>query len=222
MRISIGVDPDTTVTAVAIVDIEPDTPKLLAAYMVKQKGSKERKATLAMSDMVMGMLEKRVELFPVPELIEVVVVEGQELYLGNEIDDTWDGRTTIKNRKTKKKTPNPRSILWLAPISGLWIMFLRIIAPNAMRLFPAPAAWKGQTPKPIHHARIGKAMGWKMAKASGYCFPDEGENVVPMGTKINKGDWKHLMDAIGLALWGGKELKKAEAKEKALAATENK
>lgn len=202
MRLAIGVDPDTTSTALAVVDV--DTPQVLAVYLMKQRSKKGREATLEMLKLAHDMHLSRNEKLPggeqhVTSIVHetvAIAVEGQELYMP---------------RGGRGGTKNPRSILWLAPISGVWMALLKFAYPEAQLYFPAPAEWKGQVPKQVHHMRIGKALGWAMAKSggqkTGYGYP---ENVkIPLGDKINKSDWKHAMDAVGLALWAGEQARKA-------------
>lgn len=65
-----------------------------------------------------------------------------------------------------------------------------------------PAEWKGQTPKDISQARICSRLGWPFEKMAGYARPTDGFSGVRGATELKKSDWKHVLDAIGIALWG--------------------
>lgn len=61
-------------------------------------------------------------------------------------------------------------------------------------LAPLPVQWKGSVPKKIHHARIARHLGWELRDG------------VPADPAVRalcerETDWKHALDAIGLALW---------------------
>lgn len=205
MNVAIGVDPDTTKTALAIVDL--NGPSVLAVYVMRQKGKRERQASIRMAEIAAGIVKHHAfvkdEIFPPVEWVKAVAIEGQELYLPK------SGKG-----KDSQGTKNPRSILWLAPISGIWMGLLKLLFPDAAMFFPAPSGWKGQTPKQIHHNRIGKKLGWEMenhgSKDKGYAAPVDVN--IPVGSDIIESDWKHIMDAIGLALWAGEQAEKQKAR----------
>lgn len=73
----------------------------------------------------------------------------------------------------------------------------------------SPAEWKGQVPKGISQARICKRLNWtyeiKGTQKSGqWCqVTGFGSATVPQGMwALNHKDWKHVLDAMGIALWG--------------------
>jgi hypothetical protein len=126
-----------------------------------------------------------------------VAVEAQEIY------QFGTGRTA-----------NPKSIMYLATVAG---MALAAHSRAFHLFFPTPQAWKGSVPKIIHQARILSKCGWKYEKVgtldNGYCYPVD----VPIGLgDFKKTDWKHLVDAIGLALYAKEQyelaVRKAEMK----------
>lgn len=68
-------------------------------------------------------------------------------------------------------------------------------------LCPKPSQWKGNVPKHIHHARIGRDLGFAVEIAGGqkgYGVPQDRELRARLPLTS---DWKHAMDALGLALW---------------------
>lgn len=201
MRFAIGIDPDTTATAIAIAEVK--SRQVVAVYVVRQKGKKDRQATLAMVEHFAEIFDDRDSKLPPGDLVDVIAVEGQELYLNH----------NKKGDKKSKGTQNPRSILWLAPISGAGLMMLRLVSRSAELLFPAPGGWKGQTPKQVHHGRIGSKVGWEMvnvgSKETGYAYPANPTVMKPDCLEaINQADWKHVMDAVGLCFYGIDHLEK--------------
>ncbi len=113
---------------------------------------------------------------PVPWIEEIYVVEGQQIYFG--------------------KTPNPQNIVHLAQVAGACLAW----SDCEHTYLPSPSQWKGSVEKHIHQARICKKLGWDYEiRASGknrYAVPTN----APFSLKAT--EWKHCMDAIGLAIWG--------------------
>lgn len=130
----------------------------------------------------------------------VLTVEGQELYQFGE-----------------SKTKNPKSIMFLATVAGMALQWF-----SARKYyFPTPQEWKGSVPKQIHQARVLSRMGVEYEKAgtqaNGYCYPEE----LSIGSvTLRQGDWKHAVDAIGLAQYG-REQYQAEQARKARIASAN-
>lgn len=92
----------------------------------------------------------------------------------------------------------PKDILRLAQVAGA---ILGVLGETFLDVrLVSPQVWKGQVPKEIHQARVCRKLGW--------AFDTHPDYVVPArahwdGFSVSKAsDWKHLMDAVGLALWG--------------------
>jgi hypothetical protein len=124
--------------------------------------------------------------------IAALTVEGQEIY-----------------QFGAGKTKNPKSIMFLATVAGMCLN--RFMVPDTY--FPTPQEWKGNVPKQIHQARILGRMGLeyqtKGAQNDGWCLP----SVKIEGIKDS--DWKHAVDAIGLAQWGREKYQRdKKAKER--------
>lgn len=95
-----------------------------------------------------------------------------------------------------KDRKNPRSMLGVAQVAGA---FVGLLGRGRRVFFPMPQEWKGSVPKIIHQARTFSRLGIPYASVKaqgGYCHPI---HLSPWG--LNKGDWKHVADAAGLALW---------------------
>lgn len=120
--------------------------------------------------------------------VDMCVVEGQEFHHGG-------------------KAP-PADILKLANVAGTIVGILAIA--SAMRLCVAkPSEWKGQTPKPINHERTFQHYGILCVREQGYCYPAgcaKAMKIAGIGQLV-KSDWKHVSDAVGLALFGGELLR---------------
>lgn len=82
-----------------------------------------------------------------------------------------------------------------------------------------PAAWKGTTPKAAHHARLCRDMGWKHQVYSDHCRPLDAPDWA--NKAVGKpGNWKHVMDAIGIARFLWERETKAARRARARAALE--
>lgn len=92
----------------------------------------------------------------------------------------------------------PKDILRLAQVAG---SILGMLGETFLSVrLVSPQVWKGQVPKDIHQARICRKLGWAFDTHAGYVVPARAHWE---GFSVSKpSDWKHLMDAVGLALWG--------------------
>ncbi len=171
----IGIDPDLTNTAVAYLVGD----KITKVDIIKAKGKKKESQVLEM----MRALCAHIRHTGFTPLIEnwVLAVEAQVI--------------------AAYHTKNPMSILHLGQVAAaaLTVYHRTYVedSPNGLSLFPRPTEWKGSVPKEIHQARICKKLKWKYTKRSGYCVP-EGIGVPELA---RSSDWKHGLDAVGLALW---------------------
>lgn len=175
----IGVDPDLHSTAWAMID---DRGYLGALRVDRVKEGKNGFKGLEAALLMCLEIQKHTKL--IWSLGQhATAVESQEIYL--------DG---------PNKTPNPRSLLHLANVSGAAIACSNSLSSYLVRA----QEWKGSLPKRIHHARIFKRLGWAYKITThtnekeryGYPVCD-----LPESLTYKKGDWKHLADAIGLAFF---------------------
>lgn len=179
----LAIDPDLHATGLCVWR-QPDI------YVATVKVPKEVEgfyAALMMVDRIRHVLMRDVTTF-----IDIIVVEGQELYRGSDAD-----------------TKNPKSIMHLASAAGAAASQCMALAPHAQVLMPVPQRWKGSVPKQIHQARIYEKLGWGHLIRSGYCIPSNPKCEVGNLFKFNPGDWKHVGDAVGLAQWAQMQFERA-------------
>lgn len=181
----IGIDPDLHTTAFAQVGLDKS---ILGVGVAKVPA--KFKGTEAVLRMIAEMQRFACNHVWVTST-RLVCVEGQELYVG--------------------KTKNPKDILALGQVAGGCVAAfagLSIIPDLAM---PLPKEWKGGVPKRIHHARIYGSLGiaYKACgtKENGYAVPLDPVRTIG---KVLKSDWKHIGDAIGLALWAREQWVEAQ------------
>lgn len=177
MSYYLGVDPDLHTPAFALVD---DAGRVVGVSVLKIKGSKGREAAV---DLALGLCQEP-RPFDIKDL-KGAAIEGQQIYVGD--------------------AKNPDSLLLLAAAAGslilaTWSWYPGILADMT---FPKPSEWKGGRPKQIHQKHILRRLGWEFGTVgaprgkSSYAYPLD----PPVGKDLNKTDWKHCVDAIGLALY---------------------
>jgi hypothetical protein len=195
--IAIGIDPDAHATALAITTRE----RVVAVEVVKV--SKSFKGQRAVEAMIMELSRA------IPNWIRhlmaageighptLIVAEGQQIYAGG-------------------KTKNWDSITMLGPITGA-AAGICLTNSCADLLVPKPGEWKGDIPKAVHQARVLKrrAIPYEVRGSKGpgrdsrYVVPTGGLGDIRQSRELLAGDWKHAVDAIGLADWGLAKLKAA-------------
>lgn len=180
----LGIDPDLHNTGLAVVDVDPNGSKRAHWVGVARvaKALKGEDAVVAMASALdeasRGILRAHKDASGF--FWEHSVVEGQEIYQGSEV--------------------RVSDLLNLAQVAGAAAGVF-----GAGRI-PRPKDWKGNVPKHIHQARTARALGWACEVRGGkepYVVPQlSGE--VRGADDLEGRDWKHVMDAIGLALWASK------------------
>lgn len=171
-----GIDPDLHHTGIAVVD---ELCRVIGVECVVL-GSKHtgEEAVILMSraiGAVIGMIRDH------SPGVNNVVVEGQ----------------TISFRQTA----DPDSIIKLAHVTGACVGAANELLECHLRI-PKPREWKGQVPKQVHQQRTLNYLGWTYelhgSPKNAYASPVD----PPVGKKLKATHWKHVVDAIGLALWG--------------------
>ena len=186
----VGVDPDTSTSGVAIVD---QLGRLAWA------GTVGRANKLNGLDAVQFML-RSVEAFK----LSLVDQDGRPLHFHGAVE-MMDASYTTRSGKSII------DLMLVAPVAGAFHLKLLSMGCACAHLV-YPRDWKGSVPKGIHHGRILNRLQLPFQKAGGkdpkrqYAYPTS----LPFETK--KGEWKHLTDAAGLALYARDEYHKAAEK----------
>lgn len=205
--IILGGDPDLHGTPLVLIEAFANKrPKVLQveqAYV--PKNILGRRAVAASSFAIYEAL-RRLKYTP-----ELAVIESQQIYT-----------------KGPYKTPNPDDILLIAHITGIVVGFCGLQIPKENILLPQPKEWKSQIPKGPQQGRSYAIMGWtskmhgkvthaKLKADSVEKVRDtswsSAEGVMdgltdvqhPATLGVEGSDWKHVGDALGLALWGAKQ-----------------
>lgn len=181
-KLFMGIDPDMHTLPIVVIDYNGTLNHIQVIDVAPKITGRE-----ALVQMV-KQLHSRYR-GPIPD---VLTVEGQELY-----------------QFGPSKTKNPKSIMFLATVAGACME--RFTHAHDI-YFPTPQEWKGNVPKQIHQGRILGRMGIEYtkhgSKEDGYCAPISGDN---FGI-TRHAQWKHIVDAIGLAQWGLTQFKEMEAR----------
>lgn len=176
----LGIDPDCHNTALAMY-----SPGGEVTFLGVAKVDAAYKGQLAAPEMFGAVSEVVKPLWLTPQ--PLIVMEGQRI------------------RRGGSATKNPQSIVELAAAAGVALGAVKALWPYAPVLWVEPQVWKGSVPKQVHQLRILSRLGWPGEKAGsqakGYARPKKGSEP-EVGKHISRGQWKHVMDAIGMALWG--------------------
>lgn len=175
----LGIDPDSRCTAWAVV-----SPTKIIAVGVIRGPSNEDVAQIVMlrnSGFALEAILKR-------HNIQLAVVEGQAIHHGSKA--------------------RPADILKLGIVAGGCAGQIAYLQPSVSLAIPLPADWKGTTPKPINQLRTFTHFGVLATKGAEYATPDGCAAIAAVdgASQVKRGDWKHLGDALGLALYGQKLL----------------
>lgn len=204
MLAHIGVDPDSDTYTFGAVDREARI-----VQVAKRKIIRPEKDVLKDSDRLRDIISRGHGALS--SFCELVAHRGFSI-----------GSITVEAQEvsyTARSGANPRDIVKLATIAGALLMEAETVADkwDCPIFFPAPSRWKGSVVKTISHARIFhrakvpcKIYG---SKSRGYAVPVD-PSVVPGADQVNRGDWMHLTDSVGLAHYGLDEFFKIESKRK--------
>lgn len=178
MRV-IGFDPDLHHAGIALIDdFGTAVPKLIAVRCPLV--SSHFKGGDAVVQMAGAMDEAVAEMISEYGRPDRVVIEGQESYLGSKV--------------------RPQDLLHLALAAGAAVGLARSLCRCRIEV-PRPVVWKGSIPKHVHQKRILRAVGIPYVSASNPTRILK----LPEGVGfegIKKSNFSHVIDAIGLAVWG--------------------
>lgn len=175
----LAVDPDAKTVGVCAWKVGEPEPSWVATTHAKSAGVMH---AASLYQEVYNVTCEAESLFP--ELTYLVVVEAMRI-----------------RQVGESRTKNPQSLVDLSFLSGLSVGAV-IDATSAVSVLPVePHYWKGGLSKVIHHKQIMAKIGWESVGMKGYARPKDIGGTTKVG-KINPGDWKHVMDGVGLARWG--------------------
>jgi len=179
--IHIGVDPDTQCTGIAAVQFDMNgKPRLYGAWVVKSERA------LMAGIYAQACLSGRLDLGVYPAH---VAIESQDLVY------------------TAKQRISPQSMIPLIQVTGAYLSSMMARWSTAEFKLVKPREWKGQQPKKINQARTFNKLGIEYKMMGGkdpYCVPTKFpllDGMEPWINVKNDGDWKHVSDAVGIALW---------------------
>lgn len=172
MPIVLAIDPDTRTPAFACIEQEAGVFRFLFGGCGHVTGEEE--PAVAAAKALAQALDQHPNA-PHPSRVQAIV-EGQAIYPGS---------------KAK-----PQHILGLAFAAGACLGMLMTRGYQVRSV--APAAWKGQVPKHVCQGRAYATLGWDYRVTDGqrpFALPADQRD-------IRRADWKHVGDAVALALWG--------------------
>ena len=186
----LGIDPDLHHTGLAIVEVGP-TGQRSVAWVGIARVPLRFKGEAAVTAMSVSLRTSRDVMTDAGDNVAAwgahawhyAVVEGQEIYQGSAVKVS--------------------DLLNLAQVAGAAAGVF-----GATRI-PRPKDWKGQVPKHIHQHRTCRALSWAAGLRGGkepYVVPIFAGGAPAGADSLKDGDWKHVMDAIGLALWASENI----------------
>lgn len=183
--VAIGVDPDTFATGLALVScaLPPgaDAPHGITVEQVAvaaAEGPDARARLVHMASALQDQIESMVG--SAGHDVDIIVVEGQAARPGDK---------------------RPDDIVQLAVVQGIAMGALRAEL-DATMVAPLPVQWKGTRTKKAHQADLLKCLGL-CAELKGIPGSERGEGQTAKQAAKQRG---HVVDAIGLAVWGLEQL----------------
>lgn len=176
----LGIDPDLTSTALAVLNPHHDE---IARFGLIRAARYE--------DMLESVpLELRRLLGPHADNIDVAVVEGQQIY-----------QSRIEGKEARA---DKNDLIRLAHVTGTCVGVLRSLGIDAVVVLPVD--WKGQRSKLATGEKLVRKWDWEAHRRGGkdpYLEMVGRESMVKTsdGRKCKVSDWKHLVDAAGIAVW---------------------
>lgn len=179
--ITIGIDPDTQATSIAVLKDGEIAGLLCIKNPYKATGLEAARLQVDCIDDMLGSLPVLVDD------VDAAAIEYQQNYA---------------SRRDRINQVPPDKLALLTFVTGG--MYSALASSVRVLLIPTPREWKGSVKKPAHQARTLYLLGIEPEKMSTYARPKD--------AKLRKelypgpvGDWKHLTDAIGLAVWAAAE-----------------
>jgi hypothetical protein len=174
MPVCLGIDPDSQYIAMAIGSAET----VLGVCSIKVPGAGKG-----------GFMA----------MVKALNLAIPAFVLSHDLDPLWPSKIIIEGQKIYAgEQAQPNDLIKLAQLAGISAGICSSLYPSKQIIIPQPREWKGSVPKRIHQARLYKKLGWGYKQTKTYAYP-----INPtVGKELNRGDWKHVGDAIGLMQWG--------------------
>ena len=191
----IGIDPDLHDTGIAVATLDE----------VLWVGTAHIKGKFKGHDAVLASIAKTFEVFWTEGGADVC-----------QLSDNPDVHVWVESQRVyeRHQKANPNNLIHLAQVAGGVTHLIGQEYDSANLVYPQD--WKGQTEKYINQKRTYEHYGWKSkvvdhykSKSQWYSFP------VGDSFDLDYGAWKHVGDALGIALWAAKEHEKVERREAA-------
>jgi hypothetical protein len=178
----LGVDPDLHSTALALADEK----RVVAVKVIRVDKSLRGSDAVVQMCRILGNSFR--SLWPILKTPFGLVVEGQHYHTKGSLEKA-----------------TPEDLINLSAVSGACLAGISSVYYGIQLLRPLPSEWKGSVAKVTQQARTCQRYGWTFKTKGGakpYVVPESFGEHVPLGADdLNEGDWKHVMDAIGLARW---------------------
>ena len=187
--IVLGIDPDLHNTGMAIACL--DKIHWVGVAEV-DKGFKEAGAVPPMMERVRYLMRVAWEF----------LLNESGLCIFNPEEAGFDRVVIEGQHYNAQRDADPNDLIHLAQVAGAaggvatqW---------EILPLVPRPQEWKGSVPKPIHQARILARLGLDYKKVKTHAYPIDKLQMTGISGAhgMRSKDWKHVVDAMGLALWG--------------------
>lgn len=171
-RVVLGVDPGSKATGWCVIK----GTSVLAVGIIKIRD------TLPAAEILRRLLPP-LEIVVSKWKPDLTVVEGQQFKYG--------GKAA------------PEDIIKLANVAGGIAGQIMAFCSTKM-IIPFPSDWKGQTPKEISQSRTYQHFGIMSSMGTSYSYPSGCKVACAIAgyAATNRGDWKEIGDAMGLARYG--------------------
>lgn len=185
-----GIDPDKSGSAMALLGYQPVTRLITIEALGIIQGSKTGLDSTSQNQAI--SMAHAINLCGVTanDLV-TVFIEGQSMSMG------------------RSKGVRYQDIRDLAQISGVLYGVCSILLPNKSIICKEPGYWKQQVPKPIQQGRTLSCLGWEYTAMKDYAKPmgcakmmfDLHSTIMIDMEKNANTEWKHVLDAMGMALF---------------------
>lgn len=177
--IVLGIDPDTKTTGIGLLnDGRPIHARLIE---VPKRRAPVGERILQMIDRLDDVLsDLRIDL-PEGQHVERIIVEGQRHRPGSPV--------------------RAQDLIHLAQVAGIAAGLCRVLWPGREIVMPEPSDWKGSVRKDAFTRRILRDLELEHAPNGGLRYRG-GTVRVPGTPSLKKADATHVIDGLGLALWG--------------------